>query len=242
MPQCCSVDILGLEVKPLDILLFIRYNVSSSIINLTPVNFKEVYSMTESAAIISEGEGASELIAPMGSTVVQVLTVLSMLVALVLAVKLLNWAVADKMSRTEEIVGSDVTAQVREQQLGCLAKNIYHEAANEPFEGKVAVAQVTLNRVASGQFPDDICRTIYQKNVFYERVLCQFSWTCDRTVKFRPVNPAAYAESMAVAKKVLLEGFRLPSLKNALYYHAAYIDPKWKRKRITRIGQHIFYE
>jgi spore germination cell wall hydrolase CwlJ-like protein len=165
-----------------------------------------------------------------------------MLVALVLAVKLLNWAVADKLSRTELVVGSDVTAQIRERQLGCLAKNIYHEAANEPFEGKAAVAQVTLNRVASGQFPDDICRTIYQKNQFYERVICQFSWTCDRNTRFRPVNPEAYAESMAVAKKVLLEGFRLPSLTKALYYHAAYIDPKWNRKRITRIGQHIFYE
>jgi len=186
--------------------------------------------------------GREEEINTIPHTVIQIVSAALMIVALVLAVKLLNWAVTDKLSKTEEIVGSDVTAQVRERQLGCLAKNIYHEAANEPFEGKAAVAQVTLNRVASGKFPDDICKTIYQKNIFYERVLCQFSWTCDRNVKFRPMNQAAYDESMAVAKKVLLEGFRLPSLKNALYYHAAYIDPKWNRKRITRIGQHIFYE
>jgi spore germination cell wall hydrolase CwlJ-like protein len=56
------------------------------------------------------------------------------------------------------------------------------------------------------------------------------------------MNQAAYDESMSVAKKVLLEDFRLPSLKNALYYHAAYIDPKWNRKRVAKIGQHIFYE
>jgi spore germination cell wall hydrolase CwlJ-like protein len=167
---------------------------------------------------------------------------LLMLIALLMSVKLLNWAVDTKLSNTEEVVGSDVTTKVRDQQLGCLAKNIYHEAANEPFEGKVAVAQVTLNRAASGQFPDDVCKVIYQKNKLYEKVICQFSWYCDRTVKFRPVNQAAYDESMAVAKKVLLEGFRLPSLKNALYYHAAYIDPRWNRKRITKIGQHIFYE
>jgi len=186
--------------------------------------------------------GREEEINTIPHTVIMLVSAVLMIVALVLAVKLLDWAVTDKLSKTEEIVGSDVTAQVRERQLGCLAKNIYHEAANEPFEGKAAVAQVTLNRVASGKFPDDICRTIYQKNQFYERAICQFSWTCDRTVKFRPMNQAAYDESMAVAKKVLLEGFRLPSLKNALYYHAAYIDPKWNRKRITRIGQHIFYE
>jgi len=186
--------------------------------------------------------GREEEINTIPQTVTVLVSVLLMVVALALAVKLLDWAVTDKLSKTEEIVGSDVTAQVRERQLGCLAKNIYHEAANEPFEGKAAVAQVTLNRVASGKFPDDICKTIYQKNMFYEKVVCQFSWTCDRVLKLKPLNDAAYNESMAVAKKVLLEDFRLPSLKNALYYHAAYIDPKWNRKRVAKIGQHIFYE
>jgi spore germination cell wall hydrolase CwlJ-like protein len=47
---------------------------------------------------------------------------------------------------------------------------------------------------------------------------------------------------MEAAKKVLLEGFRLPSLKDALYYHADYVNPGWKRARITQIGRHIFYQ
>ena len=192
--------------------------------------------MTENVLV----EEQSNLEVP--NTFIKVISVILMLLALLGSVKLLSWAVNNKLSATEEVVGSDVTVQIREQQLGCLAKNIYHEAANEPFEGKVAVAQVTLNRVASGQFPDDVCKVIYQKNKLYEKVICQFSWYCDRAVKFRPVNQAAYDESMAVAKKVLLEGFRLPSLKNALYYHASYIDPKWNRKRVAKIGQHIFYE
>jgi len=192
--------------------------------------------MTENVLV----EEQSNLEVP--NTFTKVISVVLMLLALLGSVKLLSWAVNNKLSATEQVVGSDVTVQIREQQLGCLAKNIYHEAANEPFEGKVAVAQVTLNRAASGQFPDDVCKVIYQKNKFYEKVICQFSWYCDRTVKFRPVNQAAYDESMAVAKKVLLEGFRLPGLKNALYYHASYIDPKWNRKRVAKIGQHIFYE
>jgi spore germination cell wall hydrolase CwlJ-like protein len=45
-----------------------------------------------------------------------------------------------------------------------------------------------------------------------------------------------------MAKKVLLEGFRLPGLENALFYHATYINPGWNRKKIQTIGQHIFYE
>jgi spore germination cell wall hydrolase CwlJ-like protein len=45
-----------------------------------------------------------------------------------------------------------------------------------------------------------------------------------------------------VAKKVLLEGFRLPSLEDALFYHADYVNPRWKLDRITQIGTHIFYK
>lgn len=135
-----------------------------------------------------------------------------------------------------------ITAAERERQLECLALNIYREAGYEPFEGKVAVAQVTLNRVTSSNFPDDICQVVYQKNVVYEKVVCQFSWYCDRVHKRRPVNPNAYQESMDVAKKVLFEGFRLPGLEQALFYHADYVRPQWRNKeKITKIGAHIFY-
>jgi len=134
-----------------------------------------------------------------------------------------------------------ITAADRERQLECLALNIYREAGYEPFEGKVAVAQVTLNRVDSQHFPNDVCAVIYQKNVVYERIICQFSWYCDRVHKNRPINPPAYEESMVVAKKVLLEGFRLPSLEAALYYHADYVNPGWGKEKLAVIGRHIFY-
>jgi len=165
-----------------------------------------------------------------------------MVLAFCTSVSLLNWAVTNKLSRTEVPGTSQVTAEMRERQLGCLAKNIYHEAGGEPFEGKVAVAQVTMNRVNSSQFPGDVCKVIYQKNMFYERVVCQFSWTCDRDVTFRPTNRASYNESMIAAQKVLLEDYRLPSLKNALYYHADFVDPHWKKEQVAKIGHHIFYK
>jgi len=133
------------------------------------------------------------------------------------------------------------TAADRERELKCLAQNIYYEAGFEPFEGKVAVAQVTLNRVESGKFPADVCGVIFQKGVIYDKVICQFSWYCENAGLRKPVNPAAYQESMIVAKKVLLEGFRLPSLENALFYHADYVSPKWGKEKIAVIGRHIFY-
>jgi spore germination cell wall hydrolase CwlJ-like protein len=134
-----------------------------------------------------------------------------------------------------------VTIKTREQQLDCLAINIYREAGYEPFEGKVGVAQVTMNRVRDGRFGKDVCGVVYQKNVVMERVVCQFSWYCDATHRNRPINKEAYNESYAVAKKVLLEDFKLDILKDALYYHATYVNPQWKLDKIGKIGQHIFY-
>ena len=175
------------------------------------------------------------------SSVLKIISILLMVIGLIGAVSLLNWAVSAKLSRSEVTETTQVTLELRERQLACLSKNIYHEAGGEPFEGKAAVAQVTINRANSGSFSGDICKVIYQKNIVYSKVLCQFSWVCDRETTFKPVNKAAYAESEAVAKKVLLEGFTLPSLKNALYFHGDYINPNWGKKPVAHIGRHIFY-
>jgi len=144
-------------------------------------------------------------------------------------------------SKEINIKMSAVTAEVRNKQLECLARNIYYEAKGEPFEGKVAVAQVTINRMESGLFPNDLCKVVYQKNIVYDKVLCQFSWYCEGPAKIPPKHTAAYRESEIVARQVLLEGFRLPSLTKALYFHAKHINPKWDREKVAVIGGHIFY-
>ena len=148
----------------------------------------------------------------------------------------------DTLKATNEVARQGfISAADRARQLDCLTRNIYWESATEPFEGKVAVAQVTLNRVESGKFASDICGVVYQKNVIYDRVICQFSWFCDGSSKVRPIYPAHWKESEEVAKKVLLEGFRLPSLKNALYFHADYVKPQWGKPQVAKVGRHIFY-
>lgn len=131
----------------------------------------------------------------------------------------------------------------RTKQLECLARNIYWEAANQPFEGKVGVAQVTMNRVESGKFADTVCGVVYQKNVIYEKVICQFSWYCEGNHKLKPIHPALWNESMEVAKKVLLENFRLPSLKDAMYFHADHVNPAWPNMEVIgKFGNHVFYK
>lgn len=170
------------------------------------------------------------------------------LILLVLFVNLvINFKIQNIVRTTDAIdfsktsYKSYVTSKNVDRTLECLAMNIYKEAGNESFEGKVAVAQVTLNRVDHPAFPKEVCGVVYQKNVIMEKVVCQFSWHCDTVQKTRPVNKALYDESYAVAKKVLLEGFRLDSLKDALYYHADYVNPNWPHKRIAKVGSHIFY-
>jgi len=181
-------------------------------------------------------------VSPVNKIILTTITALLMIVSLVGAVSLLNWALDSKQAGYVAASSSNITAEMRERQLGCLAKNIYYEAGSEPFEGKVAVAQVTLNRTNSSHFPGDVCKVIYQKNIFYERVVCQFSWVCDREVVFKPTNRANYNESMIAAQKVLLEDYRLPSLTSALYYHADYVNPGWKKEKVAKIGHHIFYK
>ncbi len=169
-----------------------------------------------------------------------------MAVAFIAVVVLVQTVTNTKMQtlKTKTVATSPdvVTIKTRERQLECLAINIYKEAGYEPFEGKVAVAQVVMNRVNSGKFANDVCGVVYQKNVIMEKVVCQFSWYCDSTHRNRNVNKDAYQESYEVAKKVLLEGFKLDVLKEALYYHAVYVNPRWPHEKIGKIGQHVFYK
>lgn len=166
--------------------------------------------------------------------------------ALIVTAAVIQYAVnfrLQHLDRHNQFGSSDVaTIEERQKQLQCLAINIYKEAGYEPFEGKVGVAQVTLNRVKDGRFGDGVCGVVYQKSKVMEKVVCQFSWYCDRTHKNRAVNPEAYQESFEVAKKVLLEGFKLKVLDDALYYHADYVNPQWKLDKIGKIGRHIFYK
>lgn len=59
---------------------------------------------------------------------------------------------------------SEVTFEEGDRKL--LANIIYCEAGGEPYEGKLAVGAVVINRVLSGKFPDTVKGVIYQKSQF----------------------------------------------------------------------------
>ncbi len=126
-------------------------------------------------------------------------------------------------------------------ELRCLALNVYFEARSEPTQGKYAVAHVALNRVFHPRFPDTVCSVIKQGGTKV-RHRCQFSWWCDGQSD-QPVNRKLWAASQAIAEKVFWGRSEDPT-NGALWYHANYVSPYWRRafERGPQIGLHIFYQ
>lgn len=64
------------------------------------------------------------------------------------------------------VYGRDKVDYISFAEFDAMAKIVFSEAKTEEFKGKVAVAEVILNRVESGSFPDTIADVIGQENAF----------------------------------------------------------------------------
>ena len=129
-----------------------------------------------------------------------------------------------------------------QQDIKCLALNIFHEARSESKVGQRAVASVTLNRVASKRYPNTICDVVYEKrwDRIRKRYVGAFSWTeFDQPPKLKS---KAWHRAWKIAEVAYKEKDKT-KLKGAIFYHAKYIKPRWARKKnpVARIGNHIFY-
>ena len=126
------------------------------------------------------------------------------------------------------------------EEIACLALNIYHEARGEPDEGKLAVSHVVMNRVASERFPGTICEVVRQGGEL-RRNRCQFSWWCDGRSDV-PDDEQEWLRSTQVALAVYWGRSQDPT-EGALWYHADYVKPAWRKDFIRgpKIGRHIFY-
>lgn len=119
--------------------------------------------------------------------------------------------------------------------LFCLAKNIFHEAGIEDELGMFAVAQVTINRVRNVRYPSSICDVVMQPS--------QFSWANDRNRRWTHPSGPKWELSKQIALKVIKDGYRVPALQAAMFYHADYVSPNWRDPSavVAQIGTHIFY-
>ena len=158
------------------------------------------------------------------------LIILAMIVVTAISVTYMN------ETKILEIRYSELTKDAKHQ-VDCLAENIYHEAGGEITDGKVAVALVTLNRVQDPKYPKDICSVVKQKTNY----VCQFSWFC-MPVKVDK-NSDRYRDALDTALYVYANYDQLDDITyGALFYHADYVNPKWKLNKTTSIGRHIFYK
>lgn len=132
----------------------------------------------------------------------------------------------------------------------CLAQNIYFESANQPLAGRIAVANVTMNRVEDTQFPQTVCGVVYQaktrtnwqgKNVpiLYK---CQFSWYCDGKSD-EPTDSKTWLKSLLLADQIL-DGTYEDITEDSLWYHADWTEPYWAEylSPTVVINDHIFYK
>ncbi|ANY19027.1 Spore cortex-lytic enzyme precursor [Tsuneonella dongtanensis] len=144
---------------------------------------------------------------------------------------------ADEASRADslhELVSTMPRPAALSREMECLAGAIYFESRGEPLAGQLAVGQVVVNRAASGKFPSDYCGVVYQKS--------QFSFVRGGKMPRIDRNSAAWGRATVVAK-IAHEGLWDSEVRDALFFHANYVKPRWSRTKVARatIDSHIFY-
>ncbi|MDE1568412.1 cell wall hydrolase [Aquabacter sp. P-9] len=128
----------------------------------------------------------------------------------------------------------------RAQAEKCLAEAIYYESRGEPKRGQIAVAQVIMNRVFSGYYPADVCKTVYQNA--HRHLACQFTFACD-DVPDVIREPDMWVQAKQISADMLDGKLWLPSVGRATHYHAYWVHPRWVRemRKLDKIGVHTFY-
>jgi hypothetical protein len=122
----------------------------------------------------------------------------------------------------------------------CLAEAIYFESRGEAVRGQMAVAQVVMNRVFSGKYPDTVCGVVYQNK--YRHLACQFTFACDNNPDVIR-EPEMWERAKKIAKATLDGQIWLPEVGKSTHYHAYWVRPSWvaEMKKMYRFGVHTFY-
>ncbi|MFS0634316.1 cell wall hydrolase [Mesobacillus foraminis] len=119
---------------------------------------------------------------------------------------------------------------IKEEEKKLLARLVHAEAKGEPFNGKVAVAAVVLNRVDHEQFPDSVKEVIYQRNAF-------------EPVQNGSINKPASKEAIEAVEEALEEQGERGANEELLYFYnpdTATSDWIFSRDVVKTIGNHSF--
>jgi spore germination cell wall hydrolase CwlJ-like protein len=135
-------------------------------------------------------------------------------------------------SSLAELVKAHGAATELNAETRCLAGAVYFESKGESLAGQLAVARVVLARSKSGRFPSSICGVVYQPS--------QFSFVRGGKMPRIDTGGSNWKNAVAISK-IALDGSWKSPVEGALFFHARYVSPGWRLKRMGAIDNHIFY-
>ena len=148
----------------------------------------------------------------------------------------MNESIQDSLSNIKSTALNTENATYSDEEVYLTAQLVHHEAHNQAYNGKVAVAEVVLNRVQSSLFPDKVNDVIFQNG--------QFS----SLRRLKNINPTEL--ELRIAYNVLNGSLRVLNDKNVMYFRnpkitsgiSASTKKDWGNlEYATYIGEHAFY-
>ncbi len=117
----------------------------------------------------------------------------------------------------------------------CLARIVFNESTSESLLGKKLVAQVTINRVKSGEFQDSICGAMKAKGA-YSFYNPKSKKSIDKHRKY-PVEYTKIAEEALAGKYEKLISNKVVYFKNCKHYNSFFETLVFVKKE----KRHCFY-
>ena len=148
----------------------------------------------------------------------------------------MNESIQDSLSNIKSTALNIENATYSDEEVYLTAQLVHHEAHNQAYNGKVAVAEVVLNRVQSSLFPDKVNDVIFQNG--------QFS----SLRRLKNINPTEL--ELRIAYNVLNGSLRVLNDKDVMYFRnpkitsgiSASTKKDWGNlEYATYIGEHAFY-
>jgi spore germination cell wall hydrolase CwlJ-like protein len=144
------------------------------------------------------------------------------------------------------MLGFSNPVNANDNEIICLAENIYFEARGESTAGRMAVALVVLNRVKDRRFPNSVCGVVKQTKYYPSGRIdlhsCQFSWYCDGKSD-APADRSCWEDALLIAE-VMYTYDSIDVTNGSLWYHSKRVNPNWAThyQQTVSIDNHIFYK
>ena len=139
------------------------------------------------------------------------------------AIVIANVSDIETVAAAPDIAASDIE---------CVAKVVHHEAGNQPHTGKLAVAQVVVNRAESGRFPGKVCDVANQPGQFF------------RLATYNPARNTPMWRAAVDAARAALSGQGNDVTRGAMFFHSAASRPDRffrSRQRVVQLHDQVFY-